>query len=231
MTDGIYGTRSSDYWRSRPGAFDALNLAEIGEPAGEYGIPALSPAERVPSELASWNVPRQRAHAAEHAGAVHFFLDDYRFESVWTSPARSLERVQAVGSALTPDFSLWLGMPAAAGIWQTYRSRWLGAYWQRRGVDVIPSVTWSDADSFRYCFDGLPVGGMVAVSTVGVRADVAERKRYCAGIEQLLLRVNPSIVLAYGGRPSWLAGELSSVDTVDYPSYWDRRRREMKESG
>ena len=39
---------------------------------------------------------------------------------------------------------------------------------QMYGIDVIPTISWSDRKSFEWCFDGEPVGGAVAISSVGV---------------------------------------------------------------
>lgn len=47
---------------------------------------------------------------------------------------------------------------------------------QMYGIDVIPTISWSDRESFEWCFDGEPVDGAVAVSSVGVM-NSKERKR------------------------------------------------------
>lgn len=70
---------------------------------------------------------------------------------------------------LTPDFSLYTDMPKAMMIWNTYRSRLLGWFWQQEGLTVIPTVSWADEDSFNFAFDGLPLNATLAVSTVGVK--------------------------------------------------------------
>jgi uncharacterized protein DUF4417 len=220
MVAGIYGTRSSDYWESTPGRFDALNLRHVFASTSPYGIPDLAPCDYVPTALAAWNVPRQRQHAATSGGAIHYFLDDYRFEPLWTSPERCLTRVLTVGAALTPDFSLWREMPIAGQIWNTYRSRWVGAYWQAHGIQVIPTACWSTPDSYSFCFDGIPIGGTVAISALGVRASGDEQALYRAGLEQLVQRTRPSLILSYGK----FRGN-TTTPVREYPTFWDRRRK------
>lgn len=56
----------------------------------------------------------------------------------------------------TPDYSLYADMPIPMLIWNTYRSRFLGAYYQAEGVKIIPTVSWSLENSFDFCFAGLP---------------------------------------------------------------------------
>lgn len=222
---GIYGTRSSERWVVPPGRLDVLNLRTIFPSSNEYGIPDLSPSSTVPSNLAAWHVDRQRKFAAETGGAVHCFLDDYRFETVWSSPERAARRAVAVGRALSPDFSLWRGMPRVASIWNVYRSRWVAAYWQALGVDVIPTVSWSDQSSYAYAFAGLEAGGTVALSSVGVPSSDGDSVRaFRSGLEQVLERLRPSTLLAYG-RLRHVDG-LDLPRVVEYPTHWDRRRRD-----
>lgn len=221
----MYGTRTSRYWETTPGKMDVLNLRHQFDGAGWHDIPTLQPTQFQPSTLAAWNVPRQRQHAAETGGALHFFLDDYRFETVWSSPERLLDRVKAVGAALTPDFSLWTDMPRAAQIWNVYRSRWCGAYWQSHGIEVIPTACWSTPDTYDFCFDGLPVGGAVAISSVGIRTTGEDRELFRNGVEALVSRTLPSKLLVYGRLR--FCEDIDLPDVVEYPTFWDRRRKQV----
>ena len=100
---------------------------------------------------------------------VHFFLDDYKFEALWNNPEPRIEKLSAFRAVLSPQFSIYSEMPLAVQIHNTFRSRWCGAYLQSKGIQVVPSVVWGEADTFWFCFDGIEKGSIVAVSTVGVR--------------------------------------------------------------
>lgn len=63
----------------------------------------------------------------EFETAVHFFLEDYRFESVWHAPRKGSSYVKGVGFALSPDFSLYRDWPLALQVFNVYRNRWCGA--------------------------------------------------------------------------------------------------------
>jgi hypothetical protein len=205
---------------------DALNLRMIWPSSNEFGFPDLELCEWVPDYLGAWHLPRQRDRAARENGAIHFFLDDYRFETAFSSPERTVGRVTAVGGALTPDFSLWRDMPRTALMWNVYRSRWCGAYWQHQGVKVIPTVCWARSDTFDFCFEGLPQGGPIAVSAVGVRAKGDDVVLFREGLAEALRRLNPSVLLSYG--------KLHHVDGLllppvrEYPTFWDERRKAVK---
>lgn len=188
-------------------------------------IPDLQPTDFVPANLAAWNMPRHRDYAAVSGGALHFFLDDYRFETAWSAPERLLPRVLAVGASLTPDFSLWRDMPRAAQIWNVYRSRWCGAYWQSHGVEVIPTACWSTPDTFDFCFDGIPTEATVAVSSMGIRASETDRQLFRAGIRELISRTQPKLLLAYGRLR--FCEDIDLPEVREYPSFWDRRRKQV----
>lgn len=98
---------------------------------------------------------------------VHFFLHDYQFERVWNYPDRYLPILSRFKFVLSPDFSPYANMPRALKIFNVYRNRWCGRFWQDNGITVIPTVTWSDADSLQYCLDGIPKHSTIAISTMG----------------------------------------------------------------
>ncbi|QCG76857.1 hypothetical protein SEA_XIANYUE_1 [Mycobacterium phage XianYue] len=221
----MHGTRSSAYWSTQPGKFDVLNLRMTYPSSTAHDIPDLRPSDFVPANLAAWNMPRHREYAAITGGALHFFLDDYRFETVWSSPERLLDRVKAVGATLTPDFSLWREMPRAAQVWNVYRSRWCGAYWQSQGIEVIPTACWSTPETFDFCFDGIPEGATVAISSVGIRSSKVDQALFRAGLQELLDRKQPQLLLAYGQLRH--CDDMNLPQVREYPTFWDRRRKQV----
>lgn len=225
----MFGTRTSANWSDQPGKFDVLNLRMTFPSSSPHDIPDLQPSEFVPANLAAWNMPRHRDYAAISRGALHFFLDDYRFETAWASPERLLPRVLAVGATLTPDFSLWRDMPRAAQVWNVYRSRWCGAYWQSQGAEVIPTACWSTPDSFDFCFDGIPPYAHVAVSSIGIRSTNEDQALFRAGIEELIRRTQPKLLLCYGQLR--FCDDIDLPEVKEYPTFWDRRRRRVEHDG
>lgn len=158
---------------------------------------------------------------------MHFYLDDYRFETAWSAPERLLPRVLAVGAALTPDFSVWRDIPRASQIWNTYRSRWCGAYWQSNGVEVIPTVGWGAPDTYDFCFDGIPEGSVVSVTDMGMRNSDVDKALFRLGMRELIARKHPRLILAYGRLR--YCDSLDLPDVREYQTYWDRRRKQISE--
>jgi hypothetical protein len=172
--------RTAHKWKCKPGNFDVLNMFQKFRSSNDYGIPDLLKEDFVPD----WLVPVKKRLPNElplEDGAVHFFMDDYHFEVVWNKPTQILKLITDCGIALTPDFSLYVDDPIAAQIWNTYRTRWVGSYWQSQGIKVLPTVTWAEESSFDLCFLGIPKGSTVALSTVGVNRDKEVSKRFIAG--------------------------------------------------
>lgn len=189
-------TRTSNNWTTLPGYFDRHNLFDIFESDNEFGIPNLKfQNPKLPDNLIPYTV-RVRSQVGYSNLGIHFFLDDYRFEQAWIKPEVGIERVKAAEVALTPDFSLFLDMPKAVQIYNTYRNRWLGRFWQERDVKVIPTLSWSDKDSYKFCFLGIPEGMPVAVSTVSV--DKTVKTGFLDGFDAAITKIKPETVLCYG---------------------------------
>lgn len=131
---------------------------------------------------------------------IHFFIDDYQFERIWKTPFSYIEMLRKFDCVLTPDFSLYTDMPLALQVWNVYRSRLIGQVMQDMGLDVIPTVSWGNEKTFNFCFDGLPEGGVMAVSTIGVKRRKEAGEIYRKGIAELIKHKSPEVLLVYGGE-------------------------------
>lgn len=183
------------YGAERRRTDDAYNLTlfDIESCTSELNIPKLEPEYiDAPESLIGFNYVRS---SEDRNAGVHFFIDDYQFERVWNSPEENADILHGFRCAFTPDFSLYSNMPKAMMIWNTYRSRLLGQYWQRQNIHVIPTVSWAGEESFGFCFDGLPKCATLAVSTVGTKKakDVFE-----LGFSAMVETLRPKRILLYG---------------------------------
>ena len=143
-----------------------------------------------------------------HKG-VHFFTDDYRFESIYAHPERTLEKYGRYRFLLSPDFSLYREMPPWRQIESVGKARWVGAFWQSKGLTVIPTVSWGAPNSFRYCFDGIEKGAIVAVGMIGCKR---ERIPFMKGYQAMQERIKPSAVICFGEPFPEMKGNIIPVD-------------------
>ena len=173
-------------------------LSGLYEGIGKFQVPEIHPVYEC--DVDNWigfNYVKTYATQKDDTMGVHFFLDDYQFERVWNIPDKYLTYLSRYKCVLSPDFSLFTDFPLAVQIWNHYRKHWLAAYWQERGITVIPSICWSDESSFEWCFDGEPKNSIVAVSDVGCRKSEVARNAFKNGYNEMLKRLNPSKILLY----------------------------------
>lgn len=178
--------------------------------AGKYDIPQLigSKITDIP-ELIGFNYAKTAKDRQDKG--LHFFLDDYQFLRLWNNPTAYLELIKSFRCVLTPDFSLFADFPVAMQIYNHYRKHWLGAFWEENGVEVIPTVCWSDEKSFEWCFDGEPVGGTVAVSSVGTQNNKTAKAAFLTGYKAMCDRLKPEAILFYGNVPEECKGNIIRV--------------------
>lgn len=232
VVEVLIWTRTSDRWAVKPGSWDKLNMRYRFPSDTKYGIPTLAAPTiqelpEPPTCLIPYNL-RVRSELGYKDAAMHFFLDDYRFELVWTKPNQALERISKAWLAITPDFSLYADFPVAAQIWNTYRNRWCGAFWQQKGLVVVPSVAWSTPDSYDFCFDGIQTGSPVAISTQGIKWDADTQKRFEHGFAAMAEHINPRFIICYGKMEENLQKTLPDVTIREYPTYWDGLKKARK---
>lgn len=176
-----------------------LNIANF-ETTGEFNMPVMMPYRKdIAEDYVSFNCAKSTK--AKKDKCVHFFIDDYQFERVWRSPLQYIDLLSEFHSVMTPDFSLYTDYPKAIQIYNHYRKQWLGVLWQSLGIDVIPTIAWSDKDSYAWCFDGVPKNAVVAVSSVGTQADKETKKLFLQGWEMMLKKLEPNKVIFYGLVP------------------------------
>ena len=159
-------------------------------------MPVLEPCDFKPSRLMGFNYAKS---ATEFDAGLHFFIDDYQFERLWNRPLDYLPLLAKFECVLTPDFSLYMDMPLPMQAWNVYRSRALGKLWQERGLNVIPTLQYSDPRSFGFCLDTLPKGATIATSTVGVKTDEEAKNVWREGMTRALEVVKPKTLILYGG--------------------------------
>lgn len=140
---------------------------------------------------------------------VHFFLDDYKFQVLWNNPLPRIEKLKQFKAVLAPNFSVYTEMPMAIKVYNTFRSRWCGAFLQANGVKVIPTLAWGGPETFWFCFDGIEQNAVVAVSTIGVRT---EKDLFLQGYNEMLRRLKPSKVICYGKPFDEMKGNIIEVD-------------------
>lgn len=139
----------------------------------EFGIPEIQPTKYEPCEFIGFN---QAKTCKGRAGkGVHFFLDDYQFQRLWNRPDAYINMLSQFRFIMSPDFSTYTDFPKALQIYNHFRKHWVGAYMQMYGIDVIPTISWSDRESFYGQVPEECTGNIVKIKSFG--EELTERKR------------------------------------------------------
>lgn len=210
-------------WKNTPGSFDKLHIGDIFSSSNEYGIPDLLYQDFVPTDLIPYGTEVRRGYAQARNKTVHFFLDDYRFESLWDKPIKTLNPIIKQGQALSPDFSLYSDYPIALQIFNVYRNRWLARYWQEHEVQVIPTVSWSDRKSYPFAFAGIPKHSPVAISTVGIARHKEDKLTFLRGMTKMIETLEPKRIILYGNDK--LADTEFPCPVHYYDTFWTNKAK------
>ena len=176
----------------------AYNLDLIEELTNDFWqMPIIECDDFIPDDLIGFNY----AKSSENKDCgIHFYVDDYQFERIWNYPEKYIDVLKQYECILTPDFSLYLDMPMPMKIWNIYRSRLIGQYFQNRGIKVIPTISWAEEETFKFCFKGIPKGSIVSISTIGVKQDENALKIWRDGVSEMIKQIEPKAILVYGGK-------------------------------
>ena len=84
----------------------------------------------------------------------------------------------------------------------------MGAFYQSKGIKVIPTISWAEKETFEFCFQGIPKGSVVSVSTIGVKEDKNALRIWNEGMTEMIKRIEPSAILVYGGALDFDYGSI-----------------------
>lgn len=207
MTEENYNYRTSDLFLRNQ--FDGI---------GEFGIPEIPKCNFSDDELENLlliGFDKIKSDENNFDRMVHFFLYDYKFESIWNKPNTYVEKLKKYKAVLSPDFSMYIEMNRTLKLYNTFRNRWCGAYLASKGIKVISTVNWGNEDTFDFCFDGIPKGSIVAVSTYMVREHnnhSDQKEFFMKGYNEMLRRIEPSKIICYSEPFPEMQGDIIYVD-------------------
>lgn len=184
------------------GIMDNENVSDF------WQMPIIKNDNFIPSKLIGFNYAKT---SKEKNVGIHFYLDDYQFERLWNNPEEYIDILKQYECILSPDFSLYMDMPMPMKIWNIYRSRLIGQYYQSQGIKVIPTLSWAEEETFEFCFEGIPKGSIVSISTIGVKKNKEALKIWKAGVDELIRRIEPSTILIYGGKLDYDYGNIKVI--------------------
>lgn len=179
---------------------------------GEYNIPAIQPLDELPN-IDNWLEfeKAKKLRVKPKKTGVHFFEYDFKFECVWNFPDRYAEVLKQYDAVVTPDFSYYIDFPKALRIYNKYRMHWITAYYQELGITMIPLIRYGLKEDWDWCFDGYPIGSVVAISTVGSGKSKELIQAGMDGYKEMLERLQPKEILVYTNSFDYLPGNVRYI--------------------
>lgn len=174
---------------------------------GLFDIPVIEKPERI--DIPSAIVPfSERNKVTDYNTAVGFYEMDVKFSEVLIDPEKYVEDFLRFKAIISPDCSLYRDAPLSVQIINVYRNRAIGSYYQRRGVYVIPQIRWGTEATYTtkilpeaIAFSGVEKHSIVAIGTYGCIQHKEDKYHFKAGLEAMLINLEPQIVLVYGPMP------------------------------
>ena len=203
---------------------DPLFLRNQFNGQGKYGIPLIKKQKidlKYVNPLACTNTIADDQEYFDFG--VHFFVDDYDFGNPYENPGKTFPIYFQYRFCCTPDYSVYGEMHPWRQIESVAHSRWCGAYWQSKGMKVIPTISWDRYPSFEYCFDGVEEGSTVIVATYACRL---AKISFMKGYDAMLERINPDAILCYGTPFEEMRGNVIPIAPI-HPRQF---HRELKAS-
>ena len=199
--DGYYGDE-----RERTNKAYNLDIASDTPMTNDFWqMPYIRCDDYIPDRLMGFNYAKS---SKDKNTGIHFYVDDYQFERVWSYPEKYVDTLSEYECILSPDFSLYLDMPMPMKIWNIYRSRQIGAFYQNKGIKVIPTISWAEPDTYEFSFKGIPQNSIVSVSTVGVKEDKEALEIWRGGMDAMIDEIKPKAILVYGGKLDYDYGDI-----------------------
>ena len=155
---------------------------------------------------------------------VCFYLDDYKFDGIrgiWHDSTHALNVLRHFAGVITPDFSTYQDFPEPIKLYATYRMRLFGYWLGCNGINVINNVRWGSPETWKYCYNGIPINSIVAIGTVGGGPrKLIDRERFEAGLFQMVEVLHPQTILVYGSANGKCFDTLreQGINIVSYQS-------------
>ena len=199
-----------------------LDLVDIGNSTNDFWqMPIIENDNYIPNDLIGFNYAKSSDNKKI---GIHFYLDDYQFERLWNSPDEYVDVLSEYECILSPDFSLYMDMPMPMKIWNIYRSRLIGQYYQSMGIKVIPTLSWAEKETFEFCFKGIPKGSIVSISTIGVKKNEQALQIWKDGVDAMIKEIEPSAILVYGGKLDY---DYGNINVIYYENKVTKRMKEL----
>ena len=184
------------------------------ETESKFGFPVIKAEDTEIIDFIGFNYAK--SSKADDNKGIHFFLDDYQFTRIWRDPLKYIPILKKYGCALSPDFSLYCDMPMVMQMYNHYRRQWFGAFMQANCICTIPTVCWSNVNSFEWCFCGIPRNSTIAVSSTGTQKSKETKVKFLKGYMKMLEVLEPTKIIFFDDVPQECEGNIVHIENFTH---------------
>lgn len=189
-------------------------------------------ATTIPSKIITWTEAKSiykrkmkcKMYNFKYDAFICWYIDDYKFDGprgIWHDHNHALKILRHFSGAITPDFSTYQDFPDPIKRYNTFRMRVYGIWLGQNGIPIINNVRWGTSESYSYCWEGIPQNSIVAIGTVGGSPrKIIDRQRFNRGINELVSRLHPKVILIYGSANYEIFDQLKQkgITIIPYSS-------------
>ncbi len=186
---------------------------------GDFEMPVIHGTDELPERLIRFSDAKSRRRDDPGAWVVPYEFD-VKLRPMWGNAYRYMERMLEHPGIFSWDFSMYRLMPFGLQFWNCFRSRLIGALYERNGGKCIPNVRPSDSRSLRYALDGLPTEATVGMGTHGAIGTPEDRAVFKTYVDEVTKRLRPKNIAVYGDAPEDIFATAlnAGVNVVPYPT-------------
>ena len=178
----------------------------------EMGFPKLPAVQTTPTDTIDFRAGLSRTFKGHHGMNCNFYVDDEKFNSLWSSPDKYLDYLKLYESVCGLDFSIDTRMPLVMQMWNKYRSMALDWYLTLNGITVIPNANIIPYEGREWLLDGLPKHSTVCCSTNGRVRFKGAREEFCQGFYEMFEKSEPTRIVVIGTLPDELDSPVEIVN-------------------
>lgn len=189
-----------------------LHLCKGIEFTSKHQLPIVKPNHIVPpEEITTLSRLKNVASNKKKRLFAHFYTADKNFEKVWNRPFSYIKTFKSLAGIISTDYSILTNMVESQRQWNDFRNKLLAAFYQRYGVSVIASPSWSDdLHNIERYMEGWPRESVIAINSTGVCHDKRAKKTCLDGYWAMYNILHPTHILRYGG---FIEGEMADIST------------------
>jgi len=132
--------------------------------------------------------------------AVHGFCSDRVLWQKWNNLGRAIAKAKHYYCAFGFHFSVLMDGSRCEAIEAIRMNRVATLAMQYQGIPTIPTVSLTCAKYFEIAYDGLPTNSPIAFENMCVLKDPQLSRLYRMGVEQLIERKNPTVLVVVGNQ-------------------------------